>query len=104
MANGTLTCSRAWCPWHSWDLLSTWYATSDFHEQPSYRSHANAHQGLRFLQASLSQERYLDETRAKVQELERELELLRELRNSVDRSKAVAIAAEENMKSRGWLW
>lgn len=62
--------------------------------------------GLRLLQASLSHERYLDETRAKVQELESEIEVLRQQQQSSGgAAQGVAHAAgEEKTGRRGWFW
>ena len=64
-----------------------------------------AGKGLRFLQAYLSHERYLDEARARVEELEREVEMLRAQRSVATTSTvAEGTSAEEKPKSRGWLW
>ena len=61
-------------------------------------------QGLRLLQANLAHERYLDETRAKVQELEREVEVLRRQREQGVTAASSAVTEETKPKSRGWLW
>ncbi|GJE84633.1 hypothetical protein PsYK624_007090 [Phanerochaete sordida] len=61
--------------------------------------------GLRFLQASLSHERFLDEARARVQELEREIAMLREQQSRGDVAQSVLQGAgEEETKRSGWLW
>lgn len=66
---------------------------------------ATSFQGLRFLQAKLSQERYVDEARAKVQELEREVEILRKQESrGATAVAAPPIAGEGYAKRRGWLW
>ncbi|PSR73646.1 hypothetical protein PHLCEN_2v10565 [Hermanssonia centrifuga] len=54
--------------------------------------------GLRLLQANLSQERFLDEARARIGELEREVEDLRE------KQIAVSTPVSGPVKKRGWLW
>ncbi|EKM59687.1 uncharacterized protein PHACADRAFT_250344 [Phanerochaete carnosa HHB-10118-sp] len=60
--------------------------------------------GFRFLQASLSHERYLDETRARVQELEKEVVMLREqqVRGDVEPSVPQSAGGEKS-KRRGWF-
>ena len=64
-------------------------------------------QGLRLLQADLSHERYLDEARARVKELEREVETLRvaqDAKATSTVSDTAGAAASLGTKKRGWFW
>ena len=69
-----------------------------------------ATQGLQLLQTSLAHEKYLDEARARVQELEREIDaLVLERRNPslTPTREAATDAAAHVANSRGWfgrLW
>lgn len=62
-------------------------------------------QGLRLYQANLAHERYLDETSARVEELERELEgLLKQQAAGVAVASGPEGVESDGKGRRGWLW
>lgn len=62
-------------------------------------------QGLRLLQSNLSQERYLDEARERVQELEAEIEVLRQQKLAQSQAKEDASPqSDAPPRKRGWFW
>jgi len=64
-------------------------------------------QGLQLLQTYLAHEKYLDEARARVQELEREIDALVLERRNTSPTPAATDAAVHATNSRGWfgrLW
>lgn len=58
---------------------------------------------MRFLQADLSHERYLDEARTRVRELEKEIETLR-MQQLTETAIDAAAPKPPEMKKRGWFW
>lgn len=62
-------------------------------------------QALRLAQHTLSDERFLDEARTKVRELEREIDTLLAQQRAADAQSLAASPAPDTLKKkRGWLW
>ncbi len=60
-------------------------------------------QGLQLLQTSLAHEKYLDEARARVEELEQEIDALTIKRRNTSPTEAATDAAVHATNSRNWF-